>query len=157
MLAFYSATLPAAHFTITDEQTDAGTTTITFTDSDGWQGTLRMGPDTSRASFVAPAADKTLTGRDVGVSHLPFHFRFPADTKLTGITDPTTGASFTFTSPSGKDVVAYYRAHLSPHFEITKDSVRGGDTVLDFADVDEGWTGTITVSDGRATVRFTAP
>lgn len=156
-LPFYRAALPAGHFTVTDEVTDGDTTTLTFTDSDGWQGTLAIGPDSTRASFTAPKEEQVLTGNDLGVSHLPFFFRFPEGTKLTGLKDPASGASFTFANPGATDVVAFYRSHLSPHFEITKESGSGDNAVLDFTDADDGWTGTITVRDGKATVGFTAP
>ena len=156
-LPFYRAALPAGHFTVTDEVTNGGTTTLTFTDSDGWRGKLAIGPDDTRATFTAPKEEKLLTGNDVGVSHLPFFFRFPEGTKLTGVKDPASGASFTFANPGGTEVVAFYRTHLSPHFEITKESGSGDDTTIDIADADEGWTGTITVRDGKASVRFTAP
>ena len=156
-LPFYRAALPAGHFTVTDEVTDGATTTLTFTDSDGWQGTLAIGAESTRATFVAPKEEQVLTGNDLGVSHLPFFFRFPEDTKLTGLKDPASGASFTFASPGATEVVTFYRSHLSPHFEITKESGSGDNTVLDFTDADDGWTGTITVRDGKATVRFTAP
>ena len=156
-LPFYRAALPAGHFTVTDEVADGGTTTLTFTDGDGWQGKLAIGPQDTRATFTAPKEEKTLTGNDLGVSHLPFFFRFPAGTKLTGLKDLASGASFTFASPGATEVVAFYRSHLSPHFEITKESGSGDDTTLDFTDADDGWTGTITVRDGKAAVRLTAP
>ena len=157
MLPFYRAALPAGHFTVTDEVTDGEVTTLTFTDSDGWQGKLVIGPDDTRASFTAPKEEKVLTGNDLGVSHLPFFFRFPDGTKLTGLKDPASGASFTFASPGATEVVDFYRSHLSPHFEITNESGSGDNAVIDFADADDGWTGTITIRDGKATVRFTAP
>ncbi len=47
VLAYYRALLSNVHFTVTDEQTAGGATTITFADDDGWTGTITVSPDTS--------------------------------------------------------------------------------------------------------------
>ena len=122
------------------------------------------GAETRRdeAAAVAPIpgpAPRTVT-RDVpavaraatGVRHLPSAFPLPPGSRVTDLSDPASGASFTLTAPHPETVLSFYRRQLPlGAFTIVADRADHSATSLSFRDAD-GWAGVIYATTHRVTV-----
>ncbi|GAB2930861.1 hypothetical protein GCM10027280_18000 [Micromonospora polyrhachis] len=154
VLAHYRAEAPAQGYTMV---TDTGST-LHFRGY-GWvvqvittsaDSTITFGldePDPEPATPGQPPADVAMTGRELGVTNLPFNFRFPPGTRLANVSDPVAGASFTLVAPDPQTTLAFYRQYLpTGFFDIVGDETANGTTVVRFQKDEGEWTGTITVT-----------
>ncbi|MFY1655995.1 hypothetical protein [Micromonospora sp. WMMD1274] len=117
--------------------------------------TITFAHDQPAETSAAPPPEEgtALTGRDLGVTNLPFNFRFPPGSRLRDLSDSKTGARFTLVAPAPERVLAFYRAYLpTGFFEVTADRTVGGITTITFDKDDGEWTGTIEATSERVTV-----
>ncbi|MFD1321063.1 hypothetical protein [Micromonospora sonneratiae] len=152
VLAHYRTEAPAQGYTMV---TDTGSTLyfrgygwvvqVITTSSDS---TVTFGLDEPEQEVTGqPPAAVAMTGRELGVTNLPFNFRFPPGTKLANVSDPVDGASFTLVAPDPQTVLAFYRQYLPTGFiDIVSDETANGATVVRFQKDEGEWTGTITVT-----------
>ena len=107
----------------------------------------------SRASEVraAPRGVRAVARSSPAVRHVPAAFRLPPGSRVTGLADPYSGASFTLTSPDPAAVLAFYRRELPRAFTVVADRAEDAATSLTFRDAD-GWAGAIFATEHRVTV-----
>lgn len=87
-----------------------------------------------------------------GVRHLPSAFRLPPGSRVTTLSDPESGASFTLAAPDPDAVLAFYRRELPrSSFTIVADRAGPDTTSLAFRDPD-GWAGEIFATSHWVTV-----
>ena len=105
-------------------------------------------------STAPPQAEEpALPGRDLGVTNLPFNFRFPPGSQVRDLSDTAAGARLTLVEPDPQRVLAFYRTALPQgFFDVTGDRTTGGTTIITFEKDDGEWTGTIEATDDRVTV-----
>ncbi|MFI5837564.1 hypothetical protein ACIA5A_28185 [Micromonospora sp. NPDC051300] len=106
-----------------------------------------------RSTAPPQAEQSALTGRDLGVTNLPFNFRFPPGSQVRDLSDTAAGARLTLVEPDPERVLAFYRAALPQgFFDVTGDRTTGGTTTITFDKDDGEWTGTIEATDEGVTV-----
>ncbi|MGC4888277.1 hypothetical protein [Micromonospora sp. DT227] len=124
--------------------TSSRDTTVTF---------ARAQPAGTTAPPPQDDTEVALTGRDLGVTNLPFNFRFPPGSRLRDLSDTTAGARLTLVEPAPERVLAFYRDHLPRgFFDVTGDRTVDGTTTITFDKDDGEWTGTIEATDDLVTV-----
>ncbi|SCG33933.1 hypothetical protein [Micromonospora humi] len=159
-LAHYRTAGPASGYPV---RTDTGGTL--HLEGKGWtvaviassrDTTVTFSHDRPAATSQAPSpdgADVPLTGRDVGVTNLPFNFRLPPGSRLRDLSDTAAGARFTLVAPAPERVLAFYRDYLpAGFFDVTGDRTADGTTIITFDKDDGEWTGTIEATDDGVTV-----
>jgi hypothetical protein len=118
-------------------------------------------PEPVSSAVSAPAASRVervrsdgraLTAADVSITHVPESFRFPPGSKVDGVDDRPSGASFTLVQPDPAATVAFYRLWLPVgFFAITTDKIEDGTTTLAFTG-DDGWAGSIFATANRVAI-----
>ncbi len=87
------------------------------------------------------------------VRNVPSAFALPPGSRVTGLSDPESGASFTLTAPGSEAVLSFYRRELAQGaFTIVADRAEAGATSLAFRDDTDGWAGTVFATEHRVTV-----
>ncbi|MFI2710691.1 hypothetical protein ACH495_11250 [Micromonospora sp. NPDC018662] len=160
VLAHYRRTGPAAGYPVRTDT--AGTLHLT---GRGWTVTVITTSRDTTVTFsreqpaetsAPPRQDETevaLTGRDLGVTNLPFNFRFPPGSRLRDLSDTTAGARLTLVEPAPERVLAFYRDHLPRgFFDVTGDRTVDGTTTITFDKDDGEWTGSIEATGDQVTV-----
>lgn len=161
---WFRAELPRAGYEVI---TDLEGSFMAF-DGRGWGGTLSFGSDS--VDFIygeyEPEGEDTetdtlddypMTPRELNITGVPFHFRFPPSTEIMDLNDTPTGSSFTIIGPSPADVLEFYENNVltTVHFDILEKKTSGAETTITFTN-DDGWIGTMVFGD-EVRVSFESP
>ncbi len=113
--------------------TDHGTG-FTFSGT-GWSGIVSSGNGLVTMTWSVGEALAAKDADDLGLRiGVPFHMKYPAGVTASNPKLQTNGSSYDLVGRTPADLLAFYRAELTPLFTITSDETQDGVTTLRFTD-----------------------